>query len=274
MQNVSAIFRYLRVFLIFALLQGFALYLYFTSQLYPSIQFANTTKGISAKIVEIQHAYTKYFGLTEENRKLQKAYKDLLEKSPVSFVKLDSKRAKIEDTLYKQNYTYIAGEVLRSSTHKANNYITANIGSKHGVKKGMGVINHDGLIGYVYDVSEVYCLVKTLLSENINIDVMLKNGQFGLLKWTGRNPNEVNVTGIPNDTDVKIGNYFITRGTGGVYPRGIAVGKVVALNFAEGEANWDLRLKPAVNFGSVKYIYVVNHLHKDELEKLESSVGE
>jgi rod shape-determining protein MreC len=274
MQNVSAIFRYLRVFLIFALLQGFALYLYFSSQLYPSIQFANTTKGISATIVEAQHSYKRYFGLTEENRKLQKAYQDLLEKSPVSFIKLDSKRAKIEDTLFKQNYTYIAGEVLRSSTHKANNFITSNIGSKHGVKKGMGVINHDGLIGYVFDVSEYYCLIKTILSENINIDVMMANGQFGLLKWLGRNPNEINVTGIPNDTEVEVGDLFTTRGTGGAFPRGIAVGKVAALNFAEGEANWDLRLKPAVNFGNVKYIYVVNHLHKAELDALEASVLE
>ena len=80
MQNVRSIFRYLRVFLIFVLLQGFALYLYFTSQLYPSIQFANSTKGISNSFVEAQHSYTKYFGLTEENRKLQKAYKTLLER--------------------------------------------------------------------------------------------------------------------------------------------------------------------------------------------------
>jgi rod shape-determining protein MreC len=274
MQNVSAIFRYLRVFLIFALLQGFALYLYFTSQLYPSIQFANTTRGISNTLIETQHAYKQYFGLPEENRKLQKAYEELLEKSPISFIKLDANRAKIEDTLFKQNYSYISGEVLRSSVHKANNFITANIGKKHGVKKGMGVINHDGLIGYVYDVSEHYCIVKTVLSENINIDVMLPNGQFGLLKWLGKNPNEVNVTGIPNDTEVEVGDIFTTRGTGGVFPRGIAVGQVSSLNFVEGEANWDLRLKPAVNFGRVKNIYIVNHLNKSELEALEARFEE
>lgn len=272
MQNVRSIFRYLRVFLIFVLLQGFALYLYFTSQLYPSIQFANSTRGIGAYFVEAQHSYTKYFGLTEENRRLQNAYKDLLEKSPISFIKLDAKRAKIEDTIFKQNYSYIAGEVLRSTTHKANNFITANIGKRHGVAKGMGVINQDGLIGYVYEVSQHYCLVKTLLSENINIDVMLPNGQFGLLKWLGFKSDAVNITGIPNDTEVELGALITTRGTGGVFPRGIAVGHVSSLNFAEGEANWDLRLKPSVNFGSVNHIYVVNHLNKTELESLEASL--
>lgn len=272
MQNVRSIFRYLRVFLIFLLLQIFALYLYFSSQLYPSIQFANTTRGISTTFVETQHFYTRYFGLNEENKKLQKAYQELLEKSPISFIQLDTKRVKIEDTLFKQNYSYIAGEVLRSSTHKANNYITANIGTEHGVQRGMGVINHDGLIGYVFEVSSHYCLVKTLLSENINIDVMLPNGQFGLLKWLGTNPNAINITGIPNDTEVKLGELITTRGTGGVFPRGISVGYVAALNFAEGEANWDLRLKPAVDFNAVKHIYVVNHLQKSELEALEALV--
>jgi len=271
MQNVRSIFRYLRVSLIFILLQGFALYLYFSSQLYPSIQFANSTKGINTKIVETQHFYSRYFGLNKENKNLQKSYKKLLEDSPISFIRLDPRQSKINDTLHKQNYKYISGEVLRSTTHKANNYITGNIGSAQGVRRGMGVINHNGLIGYVFDVSKNYCIIKTLLSENINIDVTLENGQFGLLKWFGYNANMINISGIPNDTEVKIGELITTRGTGGIFPRGIAVGKVSALNFAEGESNWDLQVKPSVDFNKVKHIYIVNHLHKTELDSLEQS---
>lgn len=275
MQNVLSIFRYLRVFIVFLVLQIFALYLYFTSDVYPSMQFVNSTQGITSKIVETQNFYTRYFGLLEENEQLQQAYRELLTLNPENYVRLAADVIQIEDTNYRQTYSFIRGDVLRATTHKANNYITANIGGVHGVKRGMGVINHDGLIGYVYEVSEHYCLIKTLLSENINIDVSLdKSGQFGLLKWPGHNPAAVGITGIPNDTEIEIGELVVTRGTGGVFPKGIPVGKVSALDFAEGESNWDLRVKPSVNFGAVKYVFVVNHLLKEELDTLESRVEE
>ncbi len=275
MQNVLSIFRYLRVFIVFLVLQVFALYLYFTSDVYPSMQFVNSTQGITSKIVETQNFYTRYFGLLEENEQLQRAYQELLTLNPENYVRLAADVIQIEDTNYRQTYSFIRGDVLRATTHKANNYITANIGDVHGVKRGMGVINHDGLIGYVYEVSEHYCLIKTLLSENINIDVSLeKSGQFGLLKWPGHNPSAVGITGIPNDTEIEIGELVVTRGTGGIFPKGIAVGKVSALDFAEGESNWDLRVKPSVNFGAVKYVFIVNHLLKEELDTLESRVEE
>lgn len=273
MQNVLSIFRYLRVFLFFLGLQFFALYLYFTSGEYPSMKFANSTQGVTAKIVEIQNFYTHYFGLIEENKKLESANQKLMELSPENYTRLSSNLIEIEDTVYRQQYSFIRGHVLRANTHKPNNFITADLGKVHGVERGMGVINHEGLIGYVYEVSEHYCLIKTLLSENITIDVSLVNsGQFGLLKWPGFKADAVSITGIPNDTEIELGELVVTRGTGGVFPRGVSVGNVSSLKFAEGESNWDLQLKPSVNFGAIKYIYVVNHLLKDELQELESGM--
>ena len=273
MQNVLSIFRYLRVFLFFLGLQFFALYLYFTSGKYPSMQFANSTQGVTAKIVETQNFYTHYFGLIEENKNLESAYKQLLELNPDNYTRLSSTLIEVEDTVYRQQYSFIRGNVLRATTHKPNNFVTADLGTVHGVERGMGVINHEGLIGYVYEVSEHYCLIKTLLSENINIDVSLVNtGQFGLLKWPGLKADAVSITGIPNDTEIELGELVVTRGTGGVFPRGVAVGNVSSLKFAEGESNWDLQLKPSVNFRAIRYVYVVNHLLKDELFELESRV--
>lgn len=273
MQNVLSIFRYLRVFVVFLSLQIFALYLYFNSDVYPSIQFVNSTSGITSTFLEIQHSYTQYFGLMEENKRLRKAYQDLLDQNRLSLIKITADTVAIQDTVYKQEFSYIRGDVLKATTHKADNYITANIGTKQGVKRGMGAINHDGLIGFVFEVSEHYCLIKTLLSKDINIDVSLnKSGQFGFLKWPGQKYNAVSISGIPNDIEVKIGELVVTRGTGGVFPRGIPVGTVSAMDYAEGEANWNLIVKPSVNFRAVKHVYVVNHLLKDELEELESRV--
>lgn len=275
MQNVISILRYLRVIVVFIVLQVFALSFYFSSNLYPSIQFWNSTKGLSNQVASTEKFYKKYFGLLDENKRLNVAYLELLNKSSHSTTPIYPDSLRVEDTLNRQVYSYILGEVSRSTVHKANNFITANIGKNHGVKRGMGVINSDGLIGYVFEVSDNHCMVKTLLSENINIDASLANsGQFGLLKWKGLSPNAIQLSGIPNDTKVKNGELVVTRGTGGVFPKGIKVGKVVSKKFIEGEANWDLNIKPSVNFGSVKYIFVVKYLFKQELDELENRVSD
>jgi len=255
------------------LLQIIALSVFFKSQTFQQVSFMNSTSGISNTFVEMDHSYKKYFGLSEENKRLQTNYKSLLENSPISLQKLTTNQVAIDDTLYRQEYTYIAGEVLRSTTHKANNYITANVGKKQGVKKGMGVINHDGLVGVVYEVSQHYCLIKSLLSKEINIDVSLSSGEFGFLKWDGKNPKLIQVSGFPNDIEIKNGDTFLTRGTGGVFPRGIMVGKVHEFKFAEGESNWSISLNSSVDFRGIKSIYIVNHLNKQELENLENLVN-
>jgi rod shape-determining protein MreC len=272
MRNLKYLFRNSIVFLTFLLLQIFSLSIFFKSQTYQQVTFMNSTSGLSNTVVGWQHAYKRYFNLERENKKLQKNYQDLLQKSPQSFIKVNATEVRIDDTLYKQEYEYIAGDVLRSSTHKADNYITVNIGKKQGVKRGMGVINHDGLVGYVYEVSTHYCLIKSLLSQNINIDIALNSGQFGFLKWYGKNPKYIQVSGIPNDTELKKGNTLRTRGTGGIFPRGIKVGTVHAFNFTEGDSNWEIQLKPSVDFRSIKSVYVVKHLNKQELDELERRI--
>lgn len=272
MRNLKYLFRNSIVFLIFSVLQIFSLSIFFKSQTYQHLSFLNSTSGLSNTVLGWQYAYKRYFNLEGENQKIKKNYLALLQKSPQSFIKISAFETRIEDTLYKQEYAYIAGNVLRSTTHKSDNYITANIGKKQGVKRGMGVINHDGLVGYVYEVSNHYCLIKSLLSQNINIDVALDSGQFGFLKWFGKNPKYIQVSGIPNDTELKKGIALRTRGTGGIFPRGILVGKVHTFNFAEGESNWDIQLKPSVDFRSIKSVYVVKHLNKQELDDLESRI--
>jgi rod shape-determining protein MreC len=270
MRKIISLFRYLSVFLTFVVFQSFALTVYIKSQTYQRVQFMNSTSGLSNRNVQWQHGYKQYFNLASENKNLQAQYEKLLVSSEKSKYLLTPDRDSVIDTLYKQEYSYIAGEVLRSTVHKADNYITANIGKNQGVSKGMGVINHDGLVGFVVEVSQHYCLIKTLLSKRINIDVEVESGQFGFLKWFGQNPIRIQVSGIPNDTELEIGEPIYTRGTGGVFPKGILVGSIKEYDFSEGDADWVIHLEPSVDFRKIKYIYVVNHLLKNELTELEA----
>jgi rod shape-determining protein MreC len=176
---------------------------------------------------------------------------------------------KINDTLFNQQYEYIPATVINSTLTKRNNYFTLNVGYAQGVKRGMGVFSEKGIVGRVHNSSKHFAVVKSVLTENINIDVMLdKGGAFGLLKWDGENAKYVQISGISHDMRIKKWSTVSTKGGSGIFPRGIPVGKVVEKRFMEGRPLWDIHLLTAVDFRTVQHVYVVKNIHLDELEQL------
>jgi rod shape-determining protein MreC len=115
--------------------------------------------------------------------------------------------------------------------------------------------------------------VKTVLTENINVDVMVKsNGAFGLLKWDGKNARVGSISGISNDMQIKKWSTVVTRGGSGIFPRGIPVGKVKKLGTIEGKPLWDVTVLYAEDYRKLQQVYIVKNLLKFEQEKLEATI--
>jgi rod shape-determining protein MreC len=271
MRKLFDFFRRFQIFLLFAALQFVALSTYFTYSSFPNSQYLTTANTIGGALWKAQYEFTKYINLGKSNHDLSLANKQLREMLPQSFHRLDYGTVKINDTLYKTQYRYTPATVINSTYDKANNFLTLNIGSKQGILRGMGVVCDQGVVGIVFKVSTNYSLVKSVLSTNPNIDVMLKDdGSFGLLKWTVRNARLANLSGISNDQPVKKWSKIITRGGGGIYPRGISVGRVYKVIPIEGRAQWDVQILLSTNFKKIQNVYVIKNILHNEQRELES----
>lgn len=271
MRKLFAFFRRFRIFLFFAGLQFLALSTYFSSLSFPKSQYLSSANQIGGTLWSVQNYFTRYFHLDETNSKLLEKNKALHEKMPESFIRLDEHLFSINDTVYEQQYSYITATVINSTYDKRNNYLTLNIGRDQGVEREMGVFSEDGVVGIVQSVSEHFCLVKSVLSKNINIDVMVQNGgAFGLLKWETQNVRTANISGISNDIGLKRWSKVVTRGGGGIFPRGIPVGKIKKVSLIEGKPLWDVEIKLGVNFKAIQKVYVVKNLLKKEQQELEA----
>jgi rod shape-determining protein MreC len=273
MRNLIAFFKRFQVFLFFALLQGIALSTYFSYFYFPRSQYLTSAALVNGKILTVRNDLTKHFNLSYNNQKLQRENQFLRERLPQSFIPLQGNLVKINDTLYDQQYEYIPAAVVHSTVTKRNNYFTLNVGSKQGIKRGMGVISDLGIVGVIHNVSSHYSVVKTVLTENINVDVMVKsNGAFGLLKWDGKNARVGSISGISNDMQIKKWSTVVTRGGSGIFPRGIPVGKVKKLGTIEGKPLWDVTVLYAEDYRKLQQVYIVKNLLKFEQEKLEATI--
>jgi rod shape-determining protein MreC len=137
----------------------------------------------------------------------------------------------------------------------------------------MGVISKDGIVGFVIDVSDHYSIVKTIISEDINISVKLKkNNEHWLLKWDGENSKIAQLNGVTRDIDIKEGDEIVTRGNKGMFPENQVVGTVAEITSKDGKSTLNVSIKLAVNFDAAYHVYVVKNILRNEQEKLESDL--
>lgn len=273
MRDLFAFFKKFRVFLFFVALQVFALTTYFTYLSFPRSQYLTSASEVNGKILKASNEVTKHFNLAQNNTLLQQENIALRSRLPQSFIAVESGNVEINDTLYKQRYTYIAATVIKSTFNHRNNYFTLNVGSLEGVERDMGVFTDNGIVGIVHNVSEHFSVVKSVLTEAINIDVMVEStGAFGMLKWDGKDARIGSITGISNDIKVKKWSKVVTRGGSGIFPRGLPVGKISALKPVEGKPLWDISLLFSEDYRKIQRVYVAKNIMKDEQLKLESLI--
>jgi len=273
MRNLIAFYLRFRIFLVFAALQGIALFTYFSYSNFPRLQLLTTTSSINARILEVRNDVTKHFNLSGTNRKLEWENRALREKLRLSLYRTQYPDSSISDTSYNRQYTYIPASVVHNTFDKRDNYMTINVGTNQGIKRGLGVFSSKGVVGIVHYAGKNYSIVKTVLTKDINIDVMLDpGGAFGLLKWDGQHPRLVNVTGIGNDIRIKRWTKVVTRGGSGIFPRGITVGKIKHRAYIEGKPLWDIDVLLAEDLRTIQHVYVIINMMQNELDEIQQHI--
>ncbi len=277
MRDLIAFLQRFRIFLVFAVLQILALSWYVTYLSFPRNQFLTTNNNIAIQVLEWEHDLTKHFNLSKNNTQLQWENTYWRKRQPQFMYQLSRGKVKVNDTLYKQQYTYIPAEIINSSVDRSNNYFTLNVGSAQGIKRGMGVFCHEGVVGVIHYASKHYSLVKTVLTKDINIDVsihMKKSDLVGYLKWDGRNPRYGTITGINNDLHIKKWSTVVTRGGSGIFPKGLPVGKVSHTEAIEGQALWKVDILFSADYRSLQRVYVIKNVLLAEQTALEARIPE
>lgn len=182
----------------------------------------------------------------------------------------------IRDTSLQPRYSYIEARVINNSVNQKNNYLTVNRGSRHGIKKGMGVISSNGVVGIVLNVSPNFATIQSLLHSDTKISASLsKSEAFGSLVW-GQNaidPQYAVLKDIPNHVEVAKGEQVVTSGYS-LFPSGVIIGQVEETGILSGSSFLDIKIKLNNDFSTLRYVYIVTDKLSEEKEKLEEQNSE
>ena len=134
--------------------------------------------------------------------------------------------------------------------------ISIGRGRADGVSVGMVVVSGAGLVGRVSEVTERSATVQTLVDASSRVNSYAsKSGLEGTVLGEG-GPLAMDVLPRPS-VFIAPGEWVLTSGIGGLFPRGILVGQVTQFHRRDSATLERADLAPAVDFASVSTVLVV-----------------
>jgi len=129
-------------------------------------------------------------------------------------------------------------------------------GREQGVRSGMPVISEQGLVGLVTATSTHAAKAMLLLDRQSAVDgIVQRSRSRGIAR--GRGTSDLEFEFVVRGSDVRIGDVVISSGLGGVYPKGIRIGKVVSVSDPGSALMQTATLVPAVDFGRLEQVFVM-----------------
>lgn len=239
---------------------------------YQRVTFLNSSNNLFGTVYERFSTMDDYFSLGITNARLaaeNAALRKQLQRRIMSQEKYTMNRP---DTVDAPAYVFTSAKVINNSVNKQFNYITLNKGSRQGVKVDMGIINDQGVVGVITNVSPNYSTGLSLLNKRFSIPAKIsKNNYFGALVWDGEHYNTADLNEIPFHIVVNVGDTVVTSGFSNVFPDGIMIGTIKEFNMESGTNFYNIKVELSTNFKTLKYVELVQNTKRAELIKLESN---
>lgn len=153
----------------------------------------------------------------------------------------------------------LARVVLREP---ANWWRTAQIdlGSRDGLRVNLPVLTTDGLVGRVSSVSLTRSQVTLLGDPNCKVAARVENDtrDTGVIGASGPLDTELVVLGyLARSANLRPAQLVVTSGEGGIFPKGIPVGRIVDVQPVDYGARIEARVKLAANLNSLEEVWVM-----------------
>jgi rod shape-determining protein MreC len=239
---------------------------------YQRVTFLNSSNSLFGSVYERFSTMDDYFSLGRTNARLSAENASLRKQLYSRIANQEKFPINRPDTVDAPAYIFTSAKVISNSANKQFNYITLNKGSRQGIKPDMGIINDQGVVGVITNVSPNYSTGLSILNKRLSIPAKIaKINYFGALVWDGEHYNTADLKEIPFHIMVNVGDTIVTSGYSNIFPEGIMIGTITKFDVESGTNFYNIKVELSTNFKTLKYVEVVQNTKRAELIKLESN---
>ena len=232
----------------------------------PVQNFCATMAKHGGKLIK---AYTEYEALEEENAKLKSELASagtLIRDAEEYANENQSLKAMLGIAEEHADFKFAACLVVGSDQNGYSHTLTLNQGSADGLEEKDLVITADGVVGYINEVGLTWSKVTTVLDSACEIGAIVTRTQdIGVLDWDYSLSEEGLLKLAYLDTGVVLnsGDSVETSGVGGVFPKGVLLGRVRELRTESHGISQYAVLEPAVDVDAVRTVFVITNFESE-----------
>lgn len=216
-------------------------------------ELQNENEKLQGEIGRLRDKTIDYYNLKEENESLKNLYNIKSADDSLSFVRADV--------------------IGKTDALDSGNFVIDR-GSDDGISVGDAVITEKGFVGSVCKVNACSSMVRTILSSDSKVGVIgTESREDGVLSGNLNFAKDglTRMAFISAQSPIKVGEIIATEGIGGMYPKGLKIGKVTKTAYDDHDSFYYAVVEPFQNVKEVKSVYVINDFRdKGKIEILTS----
>jgi rod shape-determining protein MreC len=163
-----------------------------------------------------------------------------------------------------QKIPMLAARVIGTSADTASQTVYLDRGEKDGIRRNMGVITPDGVVGKIIEAYGDTSQVLLLTDKDSGVGAMLAESRIQS-PVGGVGEPLLSMKYVPTDDTVKVGERVVTSGMDRIFPRDIPVGTVADVR--PGNPFKQIRIQPAAKLERLEEVIVLLTLQPLHLSK-------
>lgn len=236
----------------------------------------NSFAPIQSSVTNVRTEVTSFFdhyvanlNASKENVQLKRRVAEL-ESQINAYEELERENQRLKNLLqFGQGLGYkkVLAQVVAWDASSDYRVIRINKGLSDGVRLQSPVVTSQGLVGYIYRLTDHFADILTVLDNNNRIDGLIQRVRaHGIVE--GFNNEKSIMKYVSRAEPIILGDVVITSGLGNIYPKGIQVGTVSRIERESYGITQNVEITPAVDFGRLEEVVILS-AENDEQKKRE-----
>lgn|GEM_PF-3555623 len=136
-------------------------------------------------------------------------------------------------------------------------HMVINKGESDGIEKGSILVFNNYVLGEIIEVSRYSSTVRTILASESRVLVVSEIGTKGIMQ--SKNGRELEIREILSDSQVDVGDDFLTFGKNSNFIPNLYVGEVKEVELQASSTTKVAKIKNEIDFSSLKEVFILKH---------------
>lgn len=145
------------------------------------------------------------------------------------------------------NAPTIAAQILYTPANPLRQTLVLSKGEQDGIRSGMPVMGEGGLVGQVVSATAKTARVALITDNRMAVPAIVMRNGFRVVVFGAGNSSLLEVRYLSPGADIQEGDELVSSGIGGVYPSGLAIGRILRVDKHAPEGFVVAYVKPAAH---------------------------